>query len=218
MSDARGTDEIFARIACRYDRINRILSLGQERRWRQTAIRHLPQGTVLDLGSGTGDAAEQLAPRRVVALDPVVEMLELSHIPQRVAAVGEALPFPDDSFDSVFSAYVVRNLASVPKTLSEIHRVLKPGGVAAIVDLSRPTNRWLATLHRVGSAVVLPLVGAVLARSPREYWYLHRSLDSLPAPEVLYADSPLSLEKTWRMGPMGFVYWVVLTKSGTSRV
>lgn len=212
----RGTNEIFARIARRYDRINRILSLGQERRWRMRTIAFLPEGTVLDLGSGTGDAAAQLAPRTVVAVDPVVEMLSLSDIEGRVAAVGEALPFPDQSFDGVFSAFVVRNLDSVPKTLTEIHRVLRPGGVAAIVDLGRPPNPVAASIHRVGSAILLPLVGAVVARSPREYWYLHRSLDSLPPPEEMYRDGALTMERVWRMGPLGFVYGVVLRKQGTS--
>ncbi len=212
MKEPRGTDEIFARIARRYDRINRILSFGRERHWRRRAIRHLPDGVVLDLGSGTGDAAGQLAPRRVVAVDPVVEMLALSDIGERVAAVGEALPFGEDTFDGVFSAYVVRNLSSIPDTLAEIHRVLRPEGVAAIVDLGRPPNRWLAMVHRMGSAITLPLIGAIFARSPGEYWYLHKSLDALPPPEELYADGPLVVERVWRMGLFGFVYGVVLRK------
>ncbi len=210
MSEA--SDPIFARIARRYDRINSVLSLGQEDKWRREAISHLPPGRVLDLGSGTGAAQDALGERRVVGLDPVVEMLRLSPIGWRVAGLGEQLPFHGGSFDGVFSAYVFRNLSSVEATLSEIERVLRPGGKAAIVDLTRPRRALARQIHRAGTAVVLPLVGGVMASAPREYWYLHRSLDSLAPPEELFAHGPLRLETVWRMGLNGFVYGAVLVK------
>ena len=205
------SDPIFARIAARYDLINKILSLGQEQNWRRRGVAFLPDGRILDLGSGTGAADPVLEPFDVVALDPVVEMLALSPIDQRVAAVGEHMPFADASFDGVFSAYVFRNLTSIPDTLEEIKRILRPGGVAVIIDLSRPRNRTLATLHRVASAIFLPLAG-LIARAPGDYWYLHKSLDKLPPAEKLYQDGPLIFERVWRMGPLGFVYGVVLRK------
>ncbi len=210
MSEA--SDRIFARIARRYDRINSVLSLGREGAWRRQAAAHLPPGTVLDLGSGTGAALEVLEDRFVVGLDPVVEMLRLSPVECRVAAVGEALPFVPESFDGVFSAFVFRNLTSIPATLREIARVLRPGGRAVILDLARPRHPVLRRLHRAGTAVVLPTVGAVLAGAPGEYRYLHRSLDSLPPPEELYAEGPLRLDRVWRMGINGFVYAAVLAK------
>jgi demethylmenaquinone methyltransferase / 2-methoxy-6-polyprenyl-1,4-benzoquinol methylase len=202
---------IFTRIATRYDRINRILSFGQDQDWRRRGVEHLPQGRIVDLGSGTGAAAPVFGNRSVVGLDPVREMLALSPLEMRVAAVGEAMPFADSSVDGVFSAYVFRNLTSIPDTLAEIERILRPGGAAVVVDLGRPRNRLLAMLHRAGSAVVLPLAG-LLARAPRDYWYLHRSLDKLPPAEALYDDTPLIFEHVWRMGPFGFVYGVVLRK------
>ena len=205
------SDAIFSRIARRYDLINRILSLGREQAWRQSAARLLPVGRVLDLGSGTGAAAPLFPNSDVVALDPVAEMLALSPIRARAVGVGEQLPFNSASFDGVFSAYVFRNLTSVQETMAEIHRVLRPGGAAAIVDLSRPVNRQARILHRIGSAIVLPLAG-LLARAPGEYWYLHRSLDKLPPPGILLGGGPLILEKTWRMGPLGFVYGALLRK------
>jgi len=201
--------EVFSRIARRYDRINRILSLGRDDHWRHSAIKHLPPGRVLDLGAGTG--AAEFGDREVVALDPAVEMLSLSHVRSRVVGVGESLPFADGSFDGVFSAFVLRNLTSVPGTLSEMARVLRPQGRAAIVDLGRPQKAWKRGLHRAGTAVVLPTVG-LLAGAPREYTYLHRSLDKLPQPAKLFADGPLHVEHIWRMGPLGFVYGVVLRK------
>ncbi len=211
MSDV--SDPIFARIAARYDLINRILSLGQERKWRARGIAMLSPGNVLDLGSGTG--ATDFGDRTVVGLDPVVEMLALSPVRSRVVGIGEALPFTDGSFDGVFSGFVFRNLTSTSDALAEIHRVLRPGAAAVVVDLSRPRNRILRVLHRIGTAVVLPLVGLVFAGAPKEYWYLHRSLDSLPPPETLYQGHPLALEEVWRMGLFGFVYGARLRKTAT---
>lgn len=201
--------EVFADIAGKYDRINRILSLGQDQAWRRKAVDRLPQGRLLDLGGGTGAANPVFGDRAVVALDPSPEMLSLNKASARVVAVGEHLPFGEGTFDAVFSAYVFRNLDSVPQTLCEIARVLRPGGKAGIVDLARPPQAWAARLHRAGSGVVLPAVGQ-LAGAPEEYRYLHESLDKLPAPEVMFADGPLRLEETWRMGPLGFVYGAIL--------
>jgi demethylmenaquinone methyltransferase/2-methoxy-6-polyprenyl-1,4-benzoquinol methylase len=204
------SDPVFARIASRYDLINRILSLGRERFWRRRGVEMLPDGTVLDLGCGTGDT--DFEGRRVVGLDPVTEMLALSPVSERVVGVGEALPFRDQVFDGVFSGYVMRNLTSVAATLDEAHRVLRPGGVFVIVDLGRPTNPVLRAVHRIGTALILPLVGLLFARSPGQYWYLHRSLDSLPPPQELYRGHSLELEEVWRMGLFGFVYGTRLRK------
>jgi demethylmenaquinone methyltransferase/2-methoxy-6-polyprenyl-1,4-benzoquinol methylase len=204
------SDPIFARIAARYDLINRILSLGQERKWRARGIGMLEPGSVLDLGCGTGDT--DFEGRSVVGLDPVIEMLRLSPVRGRVVGVGEALPFGAASFDGVFSGFVFRNLASVEETLAEIHRVLRPGSSAVVVDLARPRNSPLRALHRLGTAIVLPLVGLFFAAAPREYWYLHKSLGSLPPPEGLFAGHGLLVEEVWRMGLFGFVYGARLRK------
>jgi len=208
--------EVFSRIAHRYDRLNRMLSLGRDDDWRRQAIAFLPPGRVLDLGAGTGAANPDLSDREIVALDPSPEMLALNPLTRKVVGKGERLPFADGWFDGVFSAYVVRNLESIPETLGEIARVLRPGGVAAIVDLGRPEKAWKRVLHRMGTAVVLPLAGATIG-AIGEYRYLHRSLDSLPPPEQIYADGPLRLTRVWRMGPMGFVYGGVLEKAPGTR-
>ena len=206
------SDPIFARIARRYDLMNRVLSLGREQAWRRSGIARLPEGRVLDLGSGTGAADAVLGERQVVALDPVIEMLDLSPIHHRVVGVGEELPFADATFDGVFSAYVFRNLSSLRATLTEVHRVLRPGGRLVVVDLGRPPAPLAAKLHRGLSSVVLPLAGAAIGARD-EYRYLHRSLDKYPAPSELFSGHDLALAETWRMGPLGFVYGAVLTKS-----
>lgn len=208
MSEA--SDPIFARIARRYDRINDILSFGAEASWRETGVELLEPGLVLDLGCGTGKT--DFGGRRVIGLDPVIEMISLSTEPARVVGVGEELPIRDESVDGVFSAFVFRNLTSIDRTLEEMARVLRPGCSAVVVDLSRPTNPFLRFLHRIATAIVLPLVGLVFARAPREYWYLNQTLDALPPPEILFARRPLVLEEVWRSGVFGFVYGVRLRK------
>ncbi len=207
---------VFAGIAGKYDRINALLSLGRDGAWRRSVIDRLPAGRVLDLGAGTGAANTDFGNRSVVALDPSPEMLALNGAPQRVVAVGERLPFGDGSFDAVFSAYVFRNLDSVGDTLAEVARVLRPGGRAGVVDLGRPRGGVMTRLHRLGTAAVLPTVGR-LAGAPDEYRYLNETLDKLPPPEALYASGPLRVDDLWRMGPLGFVYGVLLSKDLPSR-
>ena len=207
----RPTDAIFARIARRYDLINRVLALGRDQAWRRSVIERLPPGRLLDLGAGTGAAVPLFGSRQVVALDPVTQMLDLNPTAARVVGKGEDLPFRDGAFDAVFSAFVFRNLDSVETTLDEIARVLRPGGSAGVVGLARPKGKAAASLHRAGSAIVVPMAGA-LVNAVAEYRYLDRSLDKLPPPEQLFADPPLRVDRMWRMGPLGFVYGVILTK------
>lgn len=202
---------VFADIADKYDRINKILSLGRDQAWRKRVIDLLPRGRLLDLGGGTGAANDAFGDRQVVALDPSSDMLSLNDAGNTVVGVGEQLPFADGAFDAVFSAYVFRNLDSVERTVAEAARVLRPGGRLGVVGLGRPKARSAAMVHRAGSAVVLPLVGT-LAGARQEYSYLNRSLDKLPPPEKLFAATPLRKVALWRMGPLGFVYGVVLEK------
>lgn len=204
--------DVFSDIAGRYDRVNRILSLGRDRSWRRRALEYLPQGRVLDLGAGTGAANVDMGTRTVIAADPSLPMLVLNGTPNRLAAYGEKLPLADQVLDGVFSAFVFRNLTSVGDTLAEIHRVLRPGGRAVIVGLTRPIGNAKRRLHQVGSAVFVPIVGR-LAGASSEYRYLNASLDKLAPPELLFVDGPLEVERTWRMGPLGFVYGAVLKKA-----
>jgi demethylmenaquinone methyltransferase/2-methoxy-6-polyprenyl-1,4-benzoquinol methylase len=203
--------EVFTGIAGNYDRINRILSLGRDAAWRRSVIVKLQPGRILDLGAGTGAALTDLGTTEVIALDPSPEMLALNPTGMRVVGVGERLPFADGVFDSVFSAYVFRNLDSVPATLAEITRVLRVGGTAGVVDLGRPVDARAAAIHRMGSKAVLGAVGR-MAGATDEYRYLGESLSKLPQPEEMFTGGPLDLVEVWRMGPLGFVYGAVLVK------
>jgi demethylmenaquinone methyltransferase/2-methoxy-6-polyprenyl-1,4-benzoquinol methylase len=203
--------EVFSDIADRYDRLNAMLSLGQDQKWRNSVVSRLPEGRLLDLGAGTGAANEIFGSRQIVALDPAPEMLAFNDASQRVVSVGERLPFEDAAFDAVFSAYVFRNLDSVDQTMEEIARVLRPGGMAGIVDLGRPTGKLTSKAHRAGTAVILPLAGMSIG-AREEYVYLHHTLDKHPPPEELFANTVLTLEDTWRLGPMGFVWAALLSK------
>lgn len=204
---------IFSRIHRRYDRFNRVLSFGRDLAWRKQGISRLPAGRILDLGAGTGVAMALFgADQDVVALDPVWSMLSGNRAQRRVVGSGEHLPFADNCFDGIWSAFVFRNLASVPKTLEEAARVLRPGGVMVVVDAGRPLGRLSGLLHRLGTAALCPLVG-LMAGAIREYWYFHRSLDKLPHPEKLFGRGLLQVEKVWRMGLLGGVYGVALVKA-----
>ncbi len=203
---------VFTDIAGKYDRINSILSLGQHQKWRQQVVMKLPAGRLLDLGAGTGAANEIFGDRDVVALDPSSEMLSLNQAPNRTVGIGEELPFVAGSFDAVFSAYVFRNLDSVDLAIAEAARVLRPGGRLGVVGLGRPISSRATKLHRFGTSMLLPAVGKIV-KAPDEYIYLNESLDKLPPPEEMFADTPLQLVELWRMGPLGFVYGVVLEKA-----
>lgn len=208
---------VFGKIARRYDRLNRVLSLGRDQAWRRSVVERLPPGRLLDLGSGTGAARPLFGARPTTALDPSRPMLDLNSMPVRVVGKGESLPFADRTFEAVFSAYVFRNLDSVDETLAEIARVLRPGGAAGVVDLARPRRAAAAALHRLATAAVTPAAGFTVGAAA-EYRCLHRSLDKLPPPESLYSEAslrslPLRTEALWRMGPLGFVYGVILAKA-----
>ena len=200
---------VFTDIAGRYDRLNTILSFGRDSAWRLSAIKHLPPGTVLDLGAGTGAANDLFGDREVIALDPEPNMLAINPAPRKIVGVGEDIPLAEGSVDGVFSAYVFRNLTSVADTLDEIARVLRPSGVAAIVDLSRPEGKATSAVHRAATSVLLPLAGATIGARD-EYRYLHESLDKHPPPVDLLRHDRLRLDSVWRMGPLGFVWAAVM--------
>ncbi len=187
-------EQMFSRISRRYDRLNHLLSLGRDRRWRARAIEALEARRVkrvLDLCCGTGDFGIEFLKRyergRLTCVDFSVPMLErarrkLAKKPawsERsgvVAADALALPFADRTFDAAICAFGIRNISREAETLLELKRVLKSGGVCIILEFFRPVT-WPARLFywTVGTTLV-PLAGWIVAGHLGAYRYLTRSI------------------------------------------
>ena len=201
----------FSNIYNFYDLINTVLTLGFDKSWREKAADNLVGTSVLDLGSGTGAAFDQLLNYETTAIDPDKKMLELNTFENKVLGSAENLPFEDKSFDNVFCSFVWRNISDTNKALEEVHRVLRPGGKFILLDMTRPKNSFLKMLHKIGTFKVLHLIG-LLTFNLKEYRFLYKSLDFYPQPEDhLKKDTFIDLQIE-RMGLFNFVYLAVFTK------
>jgi demethylmenaquinone methyltransferase/2-methoxy-6-polyprenyl-1,4-benzoquinol methylase len=200
---ARNVREMFTRIASVYDLMNRVMTAGQDIRWRREVIQRAEahaHGRLLDLGVGTGDlvweALKQYTTCQVVGIDFTLEMMRIGQ--QRsignpslasrlvwVAADVHELPFPDNFFDSAVSAFLLRNLGSVNGSLAEQFRVLKPGGKIVVLDTTPPRKSIFYPIIRFHLHILIPALGKLIARQPAAYKYLSdTTLDFLKA-EVL---------------------------------
>jgi len=201
----------FSNIYKFYDLINTVLTLGFDKSWREKAVSNLVGTSVLDLGSGTGAAFDQLLNYETTAIDPDKKMLELNTFENKVLGSAENLPFEDNSFDNVFCCFVWRNVSDTNKALQEVYRVLRPGGKFILLDMTRPKNSFLKVLHKIGTFKVLHLIG-LLTFNLKEYRFLYKSLDFYPQPEDhLKKDTFIDLQIE-RMGLFNFVYLAVFTK------
>lgn len=193
-----GSGAMFDRIARRYDLLNRVLSFGIDRGWRRQAARALgPARRVLDLATGTGDLAieiaRQLRDATVVGSDPSEAMLEVGRgklaarrLDDRVTlAHGDAqrIAHPDASFDGVSIAFGIRNVPDRALALREMARVTRDGGRIVILELTDPKGGVVAPLARWHVHWLVPRLGALLSGA-REYRYLEKSIARFPsAPE-----------------------------------
>ncbi len=185
---------LFDHIAPSYDRINRLLSFGIDRYWRRALLRHLPQkeGIVaVDLATGTGDQILALLKSRKIAkvygFDLSEEMLKLAKKKMRDERVslslGNALSIPldDESADIVSISFGIRNVTDLPKCLDEIHRVLRPGGVALILEFSMPRFSLIRWPYLFYLRHILPKVGRWLSSHYDAYTYLNETIESFPS-------------------------------------
>ncbi len=197
----RGIRDMFDTIAPRYDFLNRLLSLGIDRRWRSFAVGQLrvpAGGKVLDVATGTGDVALEIASRtpesvRIVGEDFTQGMLiagkkkiEASPFRKRIFLVNapcEAMPHPDRTFDGVTIAFGIRNVVDRLAGLREMHRVLKPGGRAVILEFSNPRSRLFKALYYFYFRRVLPFVGGLFSQRSA-YQYLPDSVLEFPDQEA----------------------------------
>ena len=201
----------FSNIYKFYDFINSVITLGFDKSWRKKASNQIIGKRVLDLGSGTGAAFQQLQNLEVTAIDPDEKMLRLNKFKNKIIGGAEDLPFPDNSFDSVYCAFVWRNLNDPKLGLREVYRVLKPGGKFILLDMTRPKNNFLKILHIIGTYKITFLIG-LLTFNLKEYKFLHKSLDKYPQPEVHLSNNLFNNTDTTRMGLFGFVYLSVMEK------
>jgi demethylmenaquinone methyltransferase/2-methoxy-6-polyprenyl-1,4-benzoquinol methylase len=192
---------IFSEIAPRYDLLNRVLSLNVDRSWRRAAVRTLeweraPAGIYLDACAGTFDLSLELARQRgftgrVVATDFARPMLVkgLAKIAGRpvspACADSLALPFAEDAFDGAMVAFGVRNLADVRRGLSELGRVVRPGGRVLVLEFTTPPNRLVRAGYHLYFRRILPVVGRVVSGHPWAYRYLPESVGEFPGPREL---------------------------------
>jgi demethylmenaquinone methyltransferase / 2-methoxy-6-polyprenyl-1,4-benzoquinol methylase len=196
---------MFGRVAPRYDLLNHLLSFQIDRYWRTRTVQQVrpalrrPGAKVLDLCCGTGDLMLALEKDRgapVMGSDFCHPMLTTAR--RKTAGrnfrspvfEGDALQLPvrDNSLDLITVAFGFRNLASYRRGLEEMLRVLRPGGVLAILEFSQPPNPVFAALYGFYSRRVLPAVGGLISGSPDAYTYLPESVRKFPGPEDLAAE------------------------------
>jgi demethylmenaquinone methyltransferase/2-methoxy-6-polyprenyl-1,4-benzoquinol methylase len=191
---------MFARIARRYDLLNRLMTFGRDRAWRREAVARLElpgSGRILDLGTGTGElasACRQTHPgAQVVACDFTCEMMILGKARERGGKIAWAmadagsLPFADETFDAVVSGFLLRNVADLDRVLREQVRVLKPGGRLAALDTTPPSPGPLAPLVRFHLRRVIPALGRLIAGDAPAYRYLPASTEAFADAETLAA-------------------------------
>lgn len=188
---------LFARIAHRYDLMNRLMTAGQDRHWREQVIRQSklgPNSLLLDIGTGTGDLAREALRQQpsahVIAADFTLEMMRVGQFnPRRPSSAGDArhawsaadvskLPFNESTFDAIVSGFLMRNVGDIQGALKEQYRVLEPRGMIVILDTTRPSQSLLSPIIWFYTHMLIPIVGGLLSGSKEAYEYLPASTDS----------------------------------------
>lgn len=190
---AAAVQAMFDTIAPRYDVVNRIMTFRLDVGWRRRAIKTLalpPRAVVMDLACGTGDMCRDLtdAGYRPVGCDFSLGMLTAARTDAPlVQGDGLRLPFADSSVDGVTCGFALRNFVSLPPMLSELARILRPGGRIALLDVAEPPNPVMKWGHSIYFGKVVPVIGGWIGSSKDAYRYLPKSVAYLPAPDQLVA-------------------------------
>ena len=192
---------MFDRISPKYDALNHLLSFNIDKVWRRKTAKAVAKShpnTILDLATGTADLAIAMAKRNpqahILGMDISEKMLDIGKekvMHQNLAnqielRLGDAasLPFEDDSFDAITVAFGVRNFEDLGKGLSEISRVLKPGGQAVILEFSMPERFPVKQLYRFYFRRLLPFIGKLISKDNNAYAYLPASVERFPKPKA----------------------------------
>jgi len=220
-TDPEDAPILFTRIARWYDAMNRLMSLGRDRHWRRLAAEAVelpPDGSVLDVGVGTGDMALALLKRwpraTVVGVDPTAPMMRVGQDKPGTEQIrwtqgdGLHLPFPDKHFDGVVSAFVMRNVVDVSVALTEQLRVVRRGGRVVCLEMTWPRKSIFGTLFRFYFVELMPRITGIVSSQPAAYRYLPRSVQNFLTPEELRAAmEQVGLRKVhYRALALGTVY------------
>ncbi|MBI2862068.1 MAG: ubiquinone/menaquinone biosynthesis methyltransferase [Chloroflexi bacterium] len=201
---ARYVQRMFASFVDRYDLSNRVISFGQDQRWRAIAVQLAevaPGGTVLDVATGTGELLFRMAtaswPRRALGVDFCAPMLTAAAMKaasfdhqSEIAfslADGLALPFADETFDAVTMAFANRNVADIELALREFYRVTRPRRRVVLLDFVWPRHRFIEPLFRLYVLGVIPWLGLALTGQREAFDYLGASIRLVQQPEELAA-------------------------------
>ena len=194
---AQYVQSMFARIAPRYDLMNRLMTGGQDVKWRERVIQLAglkPSASLLDLGTGTGDLAREALrqqPRaKVTAADFTLEMMQAGKNNANIswsAADALKLPFENTTFDAVVSGFLMRNVVDLQQALTEQHRILKNGGRIVILDTTRPKKNWLSPFIHFHMHIIIPALGGLLSGFRDAYQYLPDSTEGFATAEELAA-------------------------------
>ncbi len=193
---------MFNAVAPRYDLLNRILSVGYDSYWRKIAVNqfgNIKNKTFLDVATGTGDIALEIAKRhptalKIIGMDFSQSMLKLGNKKIRkknfnkeislIPASAENIPLKDQIFDGAITAFGVRNFSDAQKGLLEMYRVLKPNGKIVVLEFSYPRYKLLQRLYRFYFENFLPLTGRIISGHKTAYSYLPTSVANFPQGEA----------------------------------
>jgi demethylmenaquinone methyltransferase/2-methoxy-6-polyprenyl-1,4-benzoquinol methylase len=200
MAKKEGVKKMFDNIAPDYDKLNHILSLNIDKNWRKKAVRELADEArplnVLDVACGTGDFTIEIARKvsqgsTVVGVDISDGMIAVGL--EKLAKLGidaalevadcEALPYEDNTFDRISVGFGVRNFEHLELGLSEMYRVLAPGGKLVILELSVPSNAFIRWCYKLYFLKILPFIGGLVSGDRSAYEYLPASVLRFPAPD-----------------------------------
>ncbi|HMR16458.1 bifunctional demethylmenaquinone methyltransferase/2-methoxy-6-polyprenyl-1,4-benzoquinol methylase UbiE [Mariniflexile maritimum] len=193
--------QMFDAISGNYDGLNRVISFGIDIKWRKKVVNLVKESkpdTILDIATGTGDLAINLAETnasKIIGLDISSGMLEIGkqkikkkHLDSKIEMVlgdSENMPFADNSFDAITVAFGVRNFETLENGLKEIYRVLKPNGTFVILETSNPTKTPYKQGYAFYTKNVLPLIGKLFSKDKSAYNYLSESASVFPYGEAL---------------------------------
>lgn len=191
---------MFDNISANYDGLNRVISFGIDISWRKKVVQLVSKNNpkqILDIATGTGDLAimmSQLNPDKIIGLDISAGMLDvgkrkianvnLSDKIDMVVGDSENMPFNDNTFDAITVSFGVRNFANLDKGLTEIKRVLKPGGTFVVLETSNPTKFPFKQGYKFYTTYILPFIGKIFSRDKAAYSYLCESANIFPFGEA----------------------------------